>query len=104
MGACIQGLTAGNKKQILDSLGNLLEHSTFQLQPQVEELKRNMAAFGCDHVLMSGSGPTVFAAFAERRQAVTYYQNIKKKYPGAMLVRTVDQKLLDERVKLDGSK
>ena len=104
VGACIQGLTAGNKKQILDSLGNLLEHSTFQLQPQVEELKRNMAAFGCDHVLTSGSGPTVFAAFAERRQAAAYYQNIKKKYPGAMLVRTVDQKLLDERVKLDGIK
>ena len=40
---------------------------------------------GCAHVLMSGSGPTVFAAFADEAEAQAYYQNIKNKYPGAIL-------------------
>lgn len=33
---------------------------------------------------MSGSGPTVFAAFTERQQAQQYYQKVKQEYPGAI--------------------
>lgn len=97
---CVQGIKKGNAGQILDSLGNLLEYSTFRLQPNVEKLKRNMEACGCRHVLMSGSGPTVFAAFAKEKQAQKYYQKIKQQYPSAILTRTVDQAMLEERVKV----
>ena len=101
---CIQGLEERNKKKILNALGNVLEHSTFELQPQVRRLKESMQRFGCSHVLMSGSGPTVFAAFTNLQQAKLYYQKLKRKYPGAMLVRTVNQAMLEERVKLHGNK
>lgn len=101
--ACMRGLVAGNPEQILNSLGNLLEHSTFQLHPQVEKLKQTMQQYGCEHVLMSGSGPTVFAAFTEQQTALAYYQKLKKAYPAAMLVRTAGQKMLEERVKLYGN-
>lgn len=63
---CVQGLQAADRQQVLASLGNLLEHSTFRLQPNVEKLKTQMIGFGCQHVLMSGSGPTVFAAFCRK--------------------------------------
>ena len=52
---------------------------------------------------MSGSGPTVFAAFADQQQAQQYYQNVKQQYPGAILAQTVNQKMLKERVELYGN-
>jgi len=95
---CVDGLQAGDSAQILDSMGNLLEASTFQLQPNVKKIKYNMEQQGCQHVLMSGSGPTVFAAFADAELARQYYQKIKQIYSSAILTRTVDRKMLQERV------
>ncbi|MCK9905873.1 4-(cytidine 5'-diphospho)-2-C-methyl-D-erythritol kinase, partial [Frankia sp. Cpl3] len=43
------------------SLGNVLEEVTLKLHPQVKQIKELMAASGADGVLMSGSGPTVYA-------------------------------------------
>lgn len=100
---CIRGLEAGSAGRVLESMGNLLEHSTFELQPDVKKLKDSMTACGCQHVLMSGSGPTVFAAFEEESQAQQYYQNIRKQYPGAIFARTVNQNMLEERVALYGT-
>ena len=100
---CIRGLEEKNAGQVLRSMGNLLEHSTFELQPDVKKLKDSMIACGCPHVLMSGSGPTVFAAFEEEAQAQQYYQTVCKQYPGAIFARTVNQNLLEERVALYGT-
>lgn len=96
--ACIRGLQAGDREQILNAMGNVLEQSTFELQPKVKLIKEGMQACGGKHVLMSGSGPTVFAAFAEKEPAEAYYQIVKSQYPGAILTRTVSKKQLDERV------
>lgn len=100
--ACIRGLQLGDQEQILGALGNVLEQSTFELQPKVKLIKDSMCALGGTHVLMSGSGPTVFAAFAEKEQAEQYYQKIKQRYPGAILTRTVCKKQLEERVECYG--
>ena len=96
--ACIAGLHAKDKSQILNAMGNVLEQSTFELQPKVKKIKEGMCACGGKHVLMSGSGPTVFAAFEERTQAEQYYDIVKSQYPGAILTRTVTKEQLDERV------
>ncbi len=42
-------------------LGNSLEDSAMQLQPEIQEIKQALLAFGFDCALMSGSGSTVFA-------------------------------------------
>jgi len=96
---CIQGLHKGDKLQILESMGNVLEQSTFELQPKVKAIKDGMRVCGAEHVLMSGSGPTVFAAFAEYSDAEAYYSKLKRQYPSAILTRTVNKKQLEERVK-----
>ena len=98
--ACIQGLHTKDKQQILRTMGNVLEQSTFELQPKVKLIKEGMRDCGAQHVLMSGSGPTVFAAFAEKEQAEQYYNRLKPQYPGAILTRTVNKEQLDERVEL----
>lgn len=48
-------------KGICDRLGNSLEPVTFERYPVVKEIKNKLIQFGADAVLMSGSGPTVFA-------------------------------------------
>ena len=101
--ACIRAIEAQDAAQVLECMGNLLEQSTFELQPEVKALKEDMIAAGCEYVLMSGSGPTVFAAFADENKAQAYYQNIQNKYPGAIFARTVNQNMLDERVALYGT-
>lgn len=101
--ACVQALEAHHAGRVLDSMGNLLESSTFELQPNVKNIKEVMMQSGCKHVFMSGSGPTVFAAFEREREARQYHQMIKKIYPEAIFARTVDSKLLQERVELYGS-
>ncbi|MBQ5615899.1 MAG: 4-(cytidine 5'-diphospho)-2-C-methyl-D-erythritol kinase [Peptococcaceae bacterium] len=98
--ACIRGLEAKDKQRILDAMGNVLEESTFELQPKVKTIKNGMSACGAKHVLMSGSGPTVFAAFAEKAEAEVYYNQLKPQYPGAILTRTVNKEQLEERVDL----
>ena len=100
---CVKALEANSAGGVLQNLGNLLEHSTFELQPNVKLLKDSMMQYGCAHVLMSGSGPTVFAAFEQQADAEQYYQKIRNEYPGAILTRTVSQKQLEERVALYGS-
>lgn len=100
--ACIHGLQMKDTKQILNSMGNVLEKSTFELQPKVKLIKDGMCVHGAQHVLMSGSGPTVFAAFEEKKQAEQYYNRLKPQYPGAILTRTINKKQLDERVEVYG--
>lgn len=43
------------------NVGNVLENVTLNLYPEVAQIKEQMIRFGADAVLMSGSGPTVFA-------------------------------------------
>lgn len=48
-------------KLMCHSLGNVLESVTLKNHKEVKAIKDDMKRFGADGVLMSGSGPTVFA-------------------------------------------
>lgn len=47
----------------LSALQNDLERVTIAMFPVIDEVKRDLMAFGADSVLMSGSGATVFGVF-----------------------------------------
>lgn len=59
--AMVDALNRQDFAAVCRSLGNMLEAVTFSLHPEVRKLKERMQAFGAEGVLMSGSGPTVFA-------------------------------------------
>lgn len=97
---CIEALEKKDGQGILNSLGNVLEYSTFELYPAVEKIKLELQQAGCASVLMSGSGPTVFAAFTDKRQAEECYQQFQGKYHQVFFTETIDNTVLRERVKI----
>lgn len=58
-------------------LGNVLQSVTEPENPVITEIKEQMKELGADGVLMSGSGPTVFGLFGERRAAERAYYRFK---------------------------
>ncbi|QRG67789.1 4-(cytidine 5'-diphospho)-2-C-methyl-D-erythritol kinase [Brevibacillus choshinensis] len=59
------------------SLGNVLENVTLPLHPQVRQIKELMMASGADGVLMSGSGPTVFALVQKEAKVHRIYNALR---------------------------
>lgn len=75
----IDGLKAGDIEQVASSMGNVLEGVTVEEYPVIEEIKNTMKEMGALNAMMSGSGPTVFGIFKERRYAKKAAQEIQKK-------------------------
>ena len=59
--AMVEAIKDGSFDGVCDHVGNVLEEVTLKLYPEVAQIKDQMQRFGADAVLMSGSGPTVFA-------------------------------------------
>lgn len=65
----IAGLEEGNLEQICACMGNVLEKVTIEDYPVIEEIKKLMKENGAINAMMSGSGPTVFGIYKERKKA-----------------------------------
>lgn len=66
----VTGIAEENYNQIYENCVNVLENYTLDAYPKVRELKETMKAAGkSEMVLMSGSGPTVFALYNEMDDA-----------------------------------
>lgn len=77
----IDGMTeavrAGSLKGITDRLGNVLETVTVREYPVIDKIKTLMKNAGAENALMSGSGPTVFGIFTEKKDAESAAEQIK---------------------------
>lgn len=73
----IRAIEKEDRLGIAGRLGNVLEPVTGQLCPEISEIERQMKSFGCEGVMMSGSGPTVFGLFADRGRASAAYMHFK---------------------------
>ena len=71
-----------------DELENDLEHVTAGRYEIIDMLKKRMLQMGADAAMMSGSGPTVFGLFADRRRenAVLCYQELLGEFKNTYLV------------------
>lgn len=61
----LSALSAGDYKTLVSGLCNVLEPVTKKLVPDIAVIKNTLQNLGADGVLMSGSGPTVFALFSD---------------------------------------
>ena len=86
-----RSLRYGDKSAAYSEMINVLEEFTLKEYPEVAELKHFMSET-CDSarkVLMSGSGPTVFAIFDSNNQAKKYAATFKEKSCFAFWARTM---------------
>ena len=88
----IDGMVEAIKNEDLDGvisrLGNVLETVTVPDHPEIAEIKRIMMENGADGALMSGSGPTVFGIFKDRKAAEKTF-DVLKQAEGGRLTRQV---------------
>ncbi len=65
----LQGLEEQDLSKIASSMGNVLESVTIERYPIIEAIKDAMKEAGALNAMMSGSGPTVFGIFDNRKVA-----------------------------------
>ncbi|WP_461811743.1 4-(cytidine 5'-diphospho)-2-C-methyl-D-erythritol kinase [Faecalimonas sp.] len=75
----IEGLEEQDLDKIASNMGNVLEEVTIGDYPIIEKIKKVMKDAGALNAMMSGSGPTVFGIFKERKDAKQAYIEIKKR-------------------------
>lgn len=92
----IQAIEESDYERMVSRVGNVLEKVTLDNFPEVQQIKDLMVMSGADAVLMSGSGPTVFALTQQESRAVRIYNSLRGFCEEVFVVR-----LLGERFHLD---
>lgn len=75
----LEGLEEQNLEKIASNMGNVLEEVTIGDYPVIEKIKQTMKDAGALNAMMSGSGPTVFGIFTDRKAAKHAYTEIRRK-------------------------
>lgn len=65
----LEGLKQQDIRKVAASMGNVLECVTIDDYPVIEDIKNAMKKAGALNAMMSGSGPTVFGIFEDRKTA-----------------------------------
>jgi len=65
----LEGLKEQDLRKIALSMGNVLERVTVDDYPIIDDIKRVMMEAGALNAMMSGSGPTVFGIFEDKKIA-----------------------------------
>lgn len=89
--AMLKAIEKDEVHSVADGLCNVLEEVTVGLYPTVKELKDRFHEYGAVGVLMSGSGPSVFAFFKTYEKAKKAHKNMSRIYNQTYLVSTVNR-------------
>ena len=73
----LDGLKNQDLEQVAESMGNVLEKVTVEAYPVIAQIKECMMEAGALGAMMSGSGPTVFGIFRDRRTAKEAFTKVK---------------------------
>lgn len=76
--AVINAIEAGDARAMAEHMGNVLESVTCVRYPVIGQLKDIMVKYGAMNAMMSGSGPTVFGLFPDRKTARTALLEIRR--------------------------
>ena len=79
MDGVLEAIDSSDVETMAKKMSNLLESVTAVKYPQIEEIKKSMIELGAINSIMSGSGPTFFGIFGNRKEAKKAYKTIKEK-------------------------
>jgi len=85
--ALIEALNNQNFQGICLHIGNSLEQITCKLHPEIMQIKNTMKQLGSPGVLMSGTGPTVYALVQQQQKAKQIYNGMRGFCSEVYLVR-----------------
>jgi len=86
--AMAQALNEKNLEGVSKNLGNVLEQVTLKRYSSVREIKEKLIQSEALGVLMSGSGPTVFAIFKDYSSGHKVYKKLSNIYSETYLTRS----------------
>lgn len=79
-----EGMLRAMEREDVTEMGrllcNVLETVTIPLHPKIGEMKKRLLTLGAAGALMSGSGPTVFALFTERKRAEQAAARLRREF------------------------
>lgn len=76
--AMIEAIKKNDLEGLADSICNVLEEVTIPDYPMVQEIKDKMMAHGALNAMMTGSGPTVFGLFDDKKKATEAVDALKE--------------------------
>lgn len=81
----------GRKRSLINkTMFNSLEEITAEVYPEVKYIRSELLRLGADSILMSGSGPTVFAVVSSKEEAVSLSKQLKQnRFWQVFVTRTV---------------
>lgn len=85
----LKALERGDRKELLQALGNDLERVVQALVPEVAVIMRELAEAGVAKALVSGSGPTVLGFVESETQAAALCRELSRKYPEVYCTHTI---------------
>lgn len=85
----VKELRLGNWDYLIKNMYNSMEPVSFSIYPELELVKKNLEACGAEGVLMSGSGPTIFAIFKDETYRDMVYNRYFEKYDYVLKSRTI---------------
>ncbi|MBE6037563.1 MAG: hypothetical protein E7223_08170 [Clostridiales bacterium] len=89
MGIWGELLQSGDFAAMAEQMRNDLEAITLEQYPEVGTVKALLQETAAVKVLMSGSGPTVFAVYEDERAARSAYDSLKDRVPGVFVAQTI---------------
>ncbi|WP_416148113.1 4-(cytidine 5'-diphospho)-2-C-methyl-D-erythritol kinase [Salipaludibacillus sp. HK11] len=82
-----EAIETGDFSGICKKLENVMETATFELAPEVKNIKQRLIQFGAEGTVMSGSGPTVFSLTSSETKAYRLYNGLKGFMDDVFVVR-----------------
>ena len=76
----VEALNASDLDGVVKRMENVLETVTVTLYPEIEAIKQTMKDGGAENAIMSGSGPTVFGIFKDKKKAEAAAETIRQAY------------------------
>ncbi len=85
----LAALQAGERRQLLASLGNDLEAVTGRLYPEIKALKERLLAAGAEKAVMCGSGPALFGVAPDQKTAARIVSHLQESGLTAIMTWTL---------------
>ncbi|MFA9398870.1 MAG: 4-(cytidine 5'-diphospho)-2-C-methyl-D-erythritol kinase [Clostridiaceae bacterium] len=85
----IKAIEADDIYYISKNMKNVLENVTLKKYKTIDDIKKELIKHGALGSLMSGSGPTVFGIFDQKKSAEKCYKEMEKQYEEVHLIKTI---------------